>query len=231
MIPAISLIIRVVEESVPNLVALLVVLLPMSMLTALMHSQLFGIFDEGFADPFIALTRVVRMLTSPPPPEATEGVDGDSSPVGSELMYYWGTVVMRLCFGSFVVAILVGAFNKVGQQFINERKITERNTTLPAGYKSLNAPSAILRVKSLLEYIVTGELFQSSVPRLRRQVEDKISQIETCGDDSAQAKALESQLMIDVIEAETLMGPRAVARLIERYGAKRVQTAEDSMAA
>ena len=78
-----------------------------------LSGQLFGLMDAGFADPFIALTRVVRMLTAPPPEQFSEGIDGTASPVGSELMYYWSTIVIRLCFGSFVVAILVGAFNKV----------------------------------------------------------------------------------------------------------------------
>ena len=32
---------------------------------------------------------------------------------GAELLFYWSTFVIRLCFGSFIVAILVGAFNKV----------------------------------------------------------------------------------------------------------------------
>ena len=27
-------------------------------------------------------------------------------------MYYWSTIVIRLAFGSFIVAILVGAFNQ-----------------------------------------------------------------------------------------------------------------------
>ena len=89
VVPALSLVVRVIDESVPNLVALLVVLVPISVLTAIMHSQLFGIFDAGYADPWIALTRVVRMLTSPPPTTDTEGTEAEASPVGSELMYYW----------------------------------------------------------------------------------------------------------------------------------------------
>ena len=33
---------------------------------------------------------------------------------GTGVLYLWATLVMRLCFGSFTTAILVGAFNKVG---------------------------------------------------------------------------------------------------------------------
>ena len=37
---------RVVEEATPNVVALVMVFLPIGMLTAAMYAQLFGLFDE-----------------------------------------------------------------------------------------------------------------------------------------------------------------------------------------
>ena len=82
-------------------------------LTSLMHSQLFGLFDEGFADPLVALSRVVNMLTAPPPQANSEGEIAESQRSGSMLLFYWSTLSIRLCFGSFIVAILVGALNKV----------------------------------------------------------------------------------------------------------------------
>ena len=141
IIPALRRIIRVIEAAMPNIVALLTVLIPIVILTALMHAQLFGLFNAGFSDFYVSITRVVRTLFAPPPPSITEDESQEASLPGSELMYYvstsgcdpnprpllqpadervfgsrfsqWGTLVIRLGFGSFIVAILVGAFNKV----------------------------------------------------------------------------------------------------------------------
>jgi len=111
--PALKRLVAVFDEATPNMIALVVVLIPLTALTSLMHSQLFGLFDDGFSDPFVSLSRVVNMLTAPPPAANTEGEKIESQEGGAELLFYWSTVVIRLCFGSFIVAILVGAFNKV----------------------------------------------------------------------------------------------------------------------
>ena len=52
-------------------------------------TQLFGLFDDGFADLHIAITRVVRMLTAPPPEDQTETEHYLTASVSSTLMYYW----------------------------------------------------------------------------------------------------------------------------------------------
>ena len=46
------------------------------------------------------------LLTAPPPQSNTEGAIMESQPEGAELLFYWSTFVIRLCFGSFIVAIL-----------------------------------------------------------------------------------------------------------------------------
>ena len=38
--------VRVIDEATPNMLALFVVLVPLSLLTSLVHSQLFGLFNE-----------------------------------------------------------------------------------------------------------------------------------------------------------------------------------------
>ena len=72
-------IVRIIEVATPSIVALLVVLLPIILLTALMHAQLYGLFDHGFADMSIAITRVVRTLFAPPPPEISEDESAEAS--------------------------------------------------------------------------------------------------------------------------------------------------------
>ena len=78
-----------------------------------MYGQLFGVFDPGYSNYPVAITRIVRMLTAPPSRDGTEGSAAEATGMGTEVMYYWSTLVVRMCFGSFIVAILVGAFNKV----------------------------------------------------------------------------------------------------------------------
>ena len=83
-------------------------------LTTLMHNQIYGLFDDGFSDSWVAATRVARIITSPPPKENLEKEDAlFANKQGTGVLYLWSTLVMRLCFGSFTTAILVGAFNKV----------------------------------------------------------------------------------------------------------------------
>ena len=124
---------------------------------------------------------------------------------------------MRLCFGSFVVAILVGAFNRVTQKLALEEKDRVRNYSLPDEYVFAGDRSPVVRVGSLIKYIFTGVLFDSHVPRMRRAVEEKVHHMELDGGESAG----DEQLMLSSQDAEDLVGVRVAARLIERYGAKR----------
>ena len=73
LVPALKRVVLVLDTATPKMVALVVVLAPLTALTSLMHSQLLGLVDDGFADPYVSLTRVVNMLTAPPPQENTEG--------------------------------------------------------------------------------------------------------------------------------------------------------------
>ena len=80
LMPALRRIVSVLDEATPNILALILVLAPLTALTSLMHSQLFGLFDEGFSDPFVSLTRIINMLTAPPPQANTEGKIFDEYP-------------------------------------------------------------------------------------------------------------------------------------------------------
>jgi hypothetical protein len=73
IIKPIRRIIRVIETAMPNVIALLTVLVPITVLTAIMHAQMFGVFDAGYADLPVAVSRVVRMLFAPPPATISEG--------------------------------------------------------------------------------------------------------------------------------------------------------------
>ena len=101
-------VIRIIDAATPSIIALLTVLLPIILLTALMYAQLYGLFDNGFSNIGIAITRVVRQLFVPPPREISEDESAEASIAGSELMYYWSTLVIRLGFGAWPVAVSSG---------------------------------------------------------------------------------------------------------------------------
>lgn len=85
LVPALRRIVAVLDEATPNIIALIFVLAPLTFLTSLMHSQLFGLFDDGFSDPFVSLTRIINMLTAPPPQANTEGQIFESQEGGAEV--------------------------------------------------------------------------------------------------------------------------------------------------
>lgn len=236
IVPALKLIVNVIEGATPHLAALIVVLGPTTLLTVLMHGQLFGLFDDGFADPFIALTRVVRTLTAPPPEEFSEGLDGTASPVGSELMYYWNTLVFRLCFGSFVVAILVGAFNRVIVRLEGEQEVHKRNMSLPPEYTPRTL-AFTTRAADFLMYVLAFPMFTTlygmPVPRLISVFEEKIHHVEVA--DSSDEKenpdhAKHRQLMLHPSELEEIIGTQAAGvtagLLLDRHGVRKMSTDE-----
>ena len=217
--------VRVVDEAAPNMFALVVVLMPISMLTSLMHSQLFGLFDEGFADFKVALSRVINMLTAPPPQENTEGANIQAQQSGAELLFYWSTVVIRLCFGSFIVAILVGAFNKVVQQEESERTHRTRDRSLPVGYRDVGRQRGHIcqQLGVFARYFLVASIHGKPATSLLRELEEAVAVAEH-GDDSG-AVHLE-QIMIGHDELVVYVGRESTKLLLHAYGARRLHYEE-----
>ena len=85
-------------------------------------------------------------------------------------MYYWSTLVIRLGFGSFIVAILVGAYNKVvAQEQSEELEAAQEGRTgadslpemLPEGYVVVGTDDRESRwgrakLAALLRYMITS---------------------------------------------------------------------------
>ena len=208
--------VRVIDAATPNLMALVVVLVPLSLLTSLMHSQLFGLFDDGFSDPFISFSRVINMLTAPPPPENTEGTIIEAQKSGSEVLFYWSTVVIRLCFGSFIVAILVGAYNNVVTKEEKEVGHIERDESLPLEYVDCSRASIGRALCVFSEYVAFTSLYGLRGPRLVRFLEEHIAMAEIEGG----ARAKEGQIMIGASELSELLGDEPAHRLLDAYGAR-----------
>ena len=170
------------------------------------------------------------MLTSPPPQETIEGVDGHSAPVGAEVMYYWGTIVIRLCFGSFVVAILVGAFNKVSGNLAEEEKRLERSTKLPEGYfeqsdvagpgvpvsqLSMSVQRACEGIGYVTAFPAFTTLHGTPLPRLIASFKEEIEVKD------AEKANQEKEIFINADELDMLCGsPHTSKMLLDRYGVK-----------
>ena len=225
LVPGLRRVVAVLDEATPNIFALVAVLAPLMALTSLMHSQLFGLFDEGFSDPFVSLTRIINMLTAPPPQSNTEGEIFESQERGAELLFYWSTFVIRLCFGSFIVAILVGAFNKVVGNEAEAKRTHKRDESLPSGFVSAADRSGCERVLQFGDFFLTARLFGSYEPWLIQALETQIALTE-CEDETEQAK--KEQLMVSAGELAELVGARPAVLLLSAYGARPVHAPFDA---
>jgi len=222
--PALKRLVAVFDEATPNMIALVVVLIPLTALTSLMHSQLFGLFDDGFSDPFVSLSRVVNMLTAPPPAANTEGEKIESQEGGAELLFYWSTVVIRLCFGSFIVAILVGAFNKVVASEAAVAADAQRDASLPPGYVDASERTSCGQFGVFCNFFATARLYGSYEPRLLQALETQIRLTELA-DASGGAKS--AQLMVNAAELAELVGTNPAIQLLRSYGAAPASQATD----
>ena len=129
----------VFEVAMPNILAYIVSLVPVTALTALMHGQAFGLFDDGFSDLATGISRMVRYLTAPPPDDYSEPESFRAMSQSDYLLYYWSTFIIRLAFGSFIVAILVGAYNQVIALEAELNKKARRDASLPEGFTDRSA--------------------------------------------------------------------------------------------
>jgi len=84
--------------------------------------------------------------------------------VGTLLLYYWCTFFMRLVFGSFTVAVLVGAFNRANADLLKSKKDQKR---LPIGYTSIaSRRTGLRRALDFVWHLLTFRHNGHFVPRL-----------------------------------------------------------------
>ena len=216
-VPALRRLVRVVEVAAPNVVALVMVFLPIGLLTAAMYAQLFGLFDEGFAHYSVAITRVVRMLTAPPEKGHSEGEEARAAGMGTELMYYWSTLVVRLCFGSFIVAILVGAFNKVMLSEASEKVEATRDNSLPAGFVDASDPSLCHNAGYILGYLTFGR-----VPGGKSgEFVNHVFMEAIASQEEENPKLASEQVMVGETKLSEMIGDKAAHGMLQFYGAAR----------
>ena len=220
LVPALKRVVAVIDAATPNMIALVVVLAPLTALTSLMHSQLFGLFDEGFSDPFVSLTRIINMLTAPPPQQNTEGKIFQSQEKGAELLFYWSTFVIRLCFGSFIVAVLVSAFNKVVSNEAATKQTQIRDASLPPGFTDATHPTGCESACDFADYFFTARLYGSYEPRLVNSIETQIALTEF-QDETGTAK--KEQLLVDVDELAEMVGDKPALLLLRDHGVVELQ--------
>jgi len=226
IVPPLRLFVSVLNHAGSMLLKFVVVLFPMIFITAAAQSQLFGPFDDGYADYATSVSRIVRVLTAPP---STEGPIFEHTNLGAQLMYYWSTFVLRLAFGSFLVAILVGAFNKATVSLAADKA----SMKLPRGFTLVGRPApfctAALRV---VNYCLTWRVHGVWGSRLIRTL--KLAEAEAqdlLSTDNAPSQRVssnrisaadndytEGQVMLTGAKLRELIGPRLAYRLLEEHG-------------
>uniref|UniRef100_A0A7S3ET47 Uncharacterized protein n=1 Tax=Haptolina ericina TaxID=156174 RepID=A0A7S3ET47_9EUKA len=180
--------------------------------------------DQGFSDYTIAITRVVRMLTAPPPASDSEGPKARAAGMGTELMYYWSTLVVRLCFGSFIVAILVGAFNKVMASEASEKADTERDSSLPDGFVDASDRSTSSRTNFILGYLLIGKVPGGvTAAGVCKVLMEEVAVVEACNPEMGS-----KQVMIEGGKLSDLFGEEPARQLLRAYGAARDTDREEA---
>jgi hypothetical protein len=228
IVPPLRLFVSVLNHAGSMLLKFVVVLFPMIFITAAAQSQLFGPFDDGYADYATSVSRIVRVLTAPP---STEGPIFEHTNLGAQLMYYWSTFVLRLAFGSFLVAILVGAFNKATVSLAADRA----SMKLPRGFTLVGRPapfcnSALRVVNYCLTWRVHG-VWGSRLIRTLKLAEAEAQGLLSTDTDNAPGQRIssnrisaadtdytEGQVMLTGAKLSELIGPRLAHRLLEEHG-------------
>jgi len=105
----ISVVVFTVKEAFILLKSLMLVTLFMAVAFMLIYGQLFGIGDTDLTFGTWGLVRNVQQLVAP---AALQEAHMSQTQGGAILFYYCSLFMFRIAFGSFVVAALVGAFNK-----------------------------------------------------------------------------------------------------------------------
>ena len=161
------------------------------------------------------------MLTAPPPRENTEGEILRSQHGGAELLFYWSTFVIRLCFGSFIVAILVSAFNKVVANEAEAKATLTRDASIPPEFSATDRRTFCESVCHFIDFLLTARIYASYEPRLTGAIETKIARVEM-EDDSGTAK--KEQIVIAEEDLGSIVGTRPAALLIRAHGCYRRAT-------
>ena len=173
------------------------------------------------AHPGVALSRVVRLLTAPPTSGGIEEANYAATAGASQLIYYWSTIVMRLAFGSFIVAIMVGAFNKVAERELLKGK--SRALALPLGYTDASSASSLSRVWAVALYIPTSRAYAMDGATLMQVLQDAIRLVESLDSFESGQRAeqrAEEPIMIGHAELSSLVGPIPARLLMEAFGTR-----------
>jgi len=165
-VPGFEMVVRPIEHAAPRLAVVAVLAGVSALVFALTYGQLFGVFDttlrlgdDGYAD-------MVKLLTAPP---TLEDSHLRQTEWGAFLLYYLATFVMRLVFGSFTVALLVGSFNQVKVMMNNEHADLHQ---LPTGWTHPERQPLISRLLPLVWYVLTWRMDGTFAPHLRRAIAD-----------------------------------------------------------
>jgi hypothetical protein len=224
IVPPLRLFVSVLNHAGPMLLKFIAVLFPMIGITAAAQSQLFGPFDDGYADYATSVSRIVHHLTAPPP---TEGPVFEHTNIGAQIMYYWSTFVLRLAFGSFLVAILVGAFNKATVSLAADKA----SLKLPRGFERVGIPAGFFEASyRLISYCIMWRVHGVWGPGLVRTLKvaeanaQALLEVETPQRTSsnriaaADSEYSDGQVMLTGAKLRELIGTRLAEWLLKEHG-------------
>lgn len=172
----IGVVVFTVKEAFILLKSLMLVTLFMAFVLMLIYGQLFGLVDDDLAFGTWGLARNVQQLVAPASLEESHVSQMKS---GALLFYYWSLFMFRIAFGSFIVAALVGAFNKTRAA---QEKHEKDADTFTEGYERRGrdvvhrrdpftiAMQMVRKLAAILWYLLTWRDYGCFVPRLKRRL-------------------------------------------------------------
>ena len=173
-----ELVVKTIKAAFISLSYVMLVVVVTSIVIMLIYGQLFGVFDSRLNAGTWGLARIFKMLTTPPPLESSHVTQ---SVTGALVLYYWTTFLIRLTFGSFVIAVIVGSFNTTRAKI--EKEISDYNM-LPDGWVRPTSKDDVpeLSISETAWYLLTWRLYGKFMPQLYRDLRRLKKEAQVVGD-------------------------------------------------
>jgi len=201
------MVIAPVLYAMTQLGSVVVIVALMGLILAMLYGQLFGVFDSTLHLSTTGFAKIIKLLTSPPEMDADHM---RQSLAGEVLLYYWATFIMRLVLGSFMVAVLVGAFNTVRGRIATEKTMRR---ALPADYVYRQKEGCRLELADALWYALTGRVNGAFLPLMYR----KLKRLASTGT-AVQCVAGRATHEFSQAQLAEYFGARSANFIVDRYG-------------
>jgi len=176
MMVGLKIVVQTMKKALYPLGSLIFLTFFMSLVIGIIYGQLFGVVDDHL-DPWTwGLVRNMQQLVAPAELQKSHMVQ---TPVGALFFYYFCLWMFRLAFGSFVVAVLVAAFNETrGEitQYEKDKATCEgdfecRGRSVVVHESMLQfAQQQFWRCSGIIWYVLTWRDYGTFVPTMERHL-------------------------------------------------------------